>query len=130
MENATKALLIAAAVLVVIILIAFGMRILSSSSGTQDQADATLNSAKVQSFNQSLETYKGTRVNGSSARALITKINSMKVTDPTHAVEIAGDTTSQTAVDDTKTYTVTFEYETTGDNTGYIKKATINSNNK
>ena len=66
MENATKALLIAAAVLVVIILIAFGMRIVSTSSGTQDQADATMNSTKAQAFNQKFEAYKGNRVNGST----------------------------------------------------------------
>ena len=35
MENASKALLIAAAVLVVIILVAVGMKIYSSTSGTQ-----------------------------------------------------------------------------------------------
>lgn len=38
MENATKALLIAAAVLIVILVIALGMRIFSSSSGATDSA--------------------------------------------------------------------------------------------
>ena len=41
MENATKALLIAAAVLIVILLIAFGMRIFSSSSDVSGQATQT-----------------------------------------------------------------------------------------
>ena len=41
MENASKALLIAAAVLIVILLIAFGMRILSSTSGVGDSATNT-----------------------------------------------------------------------------------------
>ena len=41
MENASKALLIAAAVLVVILLIAFGMRILRSSTDTSAQATST-----------------------------------------------------------------------------------------
>ena len=41
MENATKALLIAAAVLIVILLIAFGMRIFSSSSDVSTQATQT-----------------------------------------------------------------------------------------
>ena len=41
MENASKALLIAAAVLIVILLIAFGMRILSPASGTVDSATTT-----------------------------------------------------------------------------------------
>ena len=43
MENASKALLIAAAVLVVILLIAFGMRILNSSTDTSKQAIDTGN---------------------------------------------------------------------------------------
>lgn len=41
MENATKALLIAAAVLIVILLIAFGMRIFNSTSDVSGQAQAT-----------------------------------------------------------------------------------------
>ena len=40
MENATKALLIAAAILIVILLIAFGMRIFNSTSDTSEQAQA------------------------------------------------------------------------------------------
>ena len=41
MENATKALLIAAAVLIVILVIALGMRIFNSTSGAaKDAADA------------------------------------------------------------------------------------------
>lgn len=38
MENATKALLIAAAVLIVILLIAFGMRIMNSATDSSEQA--------------------------------------------------------------------------------------------
>ena len=41
MENATKALLIAAAVLIVILLIAFGMRIFNSTSDVSGQAQDT-----------------------------------------------------------------------------------------
>ena len=41
MENATKALLIAAAVLIVILLIAFGMRIFNSTGDVADQAGQT-----------------------------------------------------------------------------------------
>ena len=41
MENATKALLIAAAVLIVILLIAFGMRIINSTSDVSGQATST-----------------------------------------------------------------------------------------
>ncbi len=41
MENASKALLIAAAVLIVILLIAFGMRIFNSTSDVSGQAAQT-----------------------------------------------------------------------------------------
>ena len=41
MENASKALLIAAAVLIVILLIAFGMRIFNSTSDVSAQATGT-----------------------------------------------------------------------------------------
>lgn len=41
MENASKALLIAAAVLIVILLIAFGMRIFTSTSNVSGQATDT-----------------------------------------------------------------------------------------
>lgn len=41
MENASKALLIAAAVLIVILLIAFGMRIMNSSGNASSQAETT-----------------------------------------------------------------------------------------
>ena len=40
MENASKALLIAAAVLIVILLIAFGMQIFNSASNTGDASEA------------------------------------------------------------------------------------------
>lgn len=41
MENASKALLIAAAVLIVILLIAFGMRIFNSTGNTSSKATET-----------------------------------------------------------------------------------------
>ena len=41
MENASKALLIAAAVLIVILLIAFGMRIFNSTGDVSGQAEST-----------------------------------------------------------------------------------------
>lgn len=60
MENASKALLIAAAVLVVVVLIAFGMRILNTATSTGD-AQGTSNeiaagiSAGQSAINQALQ---------------------------------------------------------------------------
>lgn len=49
MENASKALLIAAAVLIVILLIAFGMSIFNSTGDTSDDAQAVGNQITTQS---------------------------------------------------------------------------------
>lgn len=51
MENATKALLIAAAVLIAIVLIALGVRLLSSASDSSSQAGNVSNQ-----LNQAMET--------------------------------------------------------------------------
>ena len=59
MENASKALLIAAAVLIVILLIAFGMRIFNSTSGTTDSLETTMSSAEAVSFNNRFNGYIG-----------------------------------------------------------------------
>lgn len=48
MENATKALLIAAAVLIAIVLIAFGIRILGSTGDAGNQAQNVQNSLNNQ----------------------------------------------------------------------------------
>lgn len=47
MENATKALLIAAAVLIAIVLIALGVRLLSSSKDASGQASNAANEIKT-----------------------------------------------------------------------------------
>ena len=63
MENASKALLIAAAVLIVILLIAFGMRIFNSASSAGDAQSA----ANTISNGMSQAT---TQMNGSITNAL------------------------------------------------------------
>ena len=63
MENASKALLIAAAVLIVILLIAFGMRILNSNDDTGEQADQAAQSTSMQTFNARITQYAGKKQN-------------------------------------------------------------------
>ncbi len=58
MENASKALLIAAAVLIVILIIAFGMRIFNSTTDVSAQASAVGDQLRTQS-----QTASGAAVN-------------------------------------------------------------------
>ena len=51
MENATKALLIAAAVLVAIIIISLGVYVVSLAQNQMKGAESGLNDVEIQSFN-------------------------------------------------------------------------------
>lgn len=95
MENATKALLIAAAVLIVIVLIALGVRLLNSSKETSDQIDSTsealssktsdlkdsttsslqiLSMNEIERFNHQFTQYFGNNVSGVRAKQLVDRI--------------------------------------------------------
>ena len=79
MENASKALLIAGAVLIVILLIGIGMLIYSKSTGVIDTAASTMNSQEIQSFNSQFTPYEGTQ-KGSSVKSLISTITANNAT--------------------------------------------------
>lgn len=70
MENATKALLIAAAVLVAIIIISLGVSIVTSARDQINQSSNALDSAEVEAFNSKFKTYEGASVSGTKVRSL------------------------------------------------------------
>lgn len=70
MENATKALLIAAAVLVVILIISLGIGIFNMASEQVDNA-GDLSEYQIQQFNDKFRKYEGTNVSGSDVNALL-----------------------------------------------------------
>lgn len=70
MENASKALLIAASVLIVILLIAFGVRIFNSTSGTGEQVEGTMQTTEVTMFNNKFLPYIGTNKSKNDALSL------------------------------------------------------------
>ncbi len=74
MENASKALLIAGAILIVILIIGVGMLVFSSTTGTIDEAVKQMSSTEKDMYNQQFTQYEGTRVNGSNVKALLQKI--------------------------------------------------------
>lgn len=76
MENASKALLIAGAILVCILLIGVGMLVYTSAQGAIGEGVNQMTSQEKDLFNQQFLQYEGTRVSGSNVRALINKVNS------------------------------------------------------
>lgn len=63
MENASKALLIAASVLIAILLIAMAVRVLTSTQGTVSSTEETMKTAEVTTFNNKFTAYLGTQSN-------------------------------------------------------------------
>lgn len=70
MENATKALLIAAAVLIAILIISLGLVVYNKASETVEGA-GDLSEYQIQQFNEKFRKYEGTNVSGSEVNAMI-----------------------------------------------------------
>lgn len=90
MENASKALIIAGAILISILIIAIGMYIYTSSSSSIYGATSQMNSQEVTAFNQGWTNYEGTQT-GSNCRTLISQIianNSTNKEDPTKLISL------------------------------------------
>lgn len=110
MENATKALLIAAAVLIVIVIIALGVALLNPGSDMKGQAEAVGESTSVQAFNAQFSPYLGNKKNASTARTLISvvkasnnhNVDKVLVKQGTKAINSSSDL----SLDDAKTYQI------------------------
>lgn len=136
MENASKALIIAGAILLAILIIGLGMFIYQQASGAM--TGANLDPTKAQAYNQEFKNYEGT-ISGSNARALYETIashNRVNVDDFSQQVtltigntELTGTifepTSAATMADNNlkagQTYHVTFDYN----KSGYITKCNI-----
>ncbi len=91
MENATKALLIAAAILIAIVLVSIGVFVLRQGQDAIDSVD--MSEAQILSFNSQFESYTGTQ-RGSQVNALLQRIvsSNVKSKDST-PVTVEGDVT-------------------------------------
>ena len=70
MENATKALLIAAAVLVAILIISLGLVIFNMASETVNN-NSSLSAQEIQAFNDQFTQYEGDNVRGTRVNSLL-----------------------------------------------------------
>ena len=125
MENATKALLIAAAVLVAILIISLGLVVYNMAA--EAMGGVNLNEQEVQAHNDQFRVYEGTAKRGSEVNALLQKAlnNNLNATDEGKkvTVEYYNGTSTETLVstsqsstpkkvDTGATYTVTAIYDT------------------
>lgn len=118
MENASKALIIAGAILLSILLISFGLMIFNQAQDTVNNSGMT--QAEIQAFNNRFLKYEGTH-KGSVVKSLINEVIAanadenlpdITVNNNNPAGSEAGSGTS--GISTTKSYTVKLEYGTDG----------------
>ena len=126
MENASKALIIAGAILISILLISIGIMLINSGREVTETGTASMGSYKIQSFNSQFSMYEGNR-KGSELKNIFNTVKSSNATDTVHQVSIVGDGITMNSASDivlTQDYVVTAEYEDGYIKTLKIKKAT------
>lgn len=140
MENASKALLIAGAILIVIVLISIGMMIVSSSQDTIGQVGDLTTGQAVRTFNEQYQNYQGDQ-RGASVKTLLNLVSvnnssnssgrtiSITITDSKKAEANLSKTTDSTKITQaganivsSATYTVQIESQ---DKDGYYTGLTI-----
>ena len=72
MENASKALIIAGAILLAIVIISLGLIVVNNSRSVTENAN--LSEQEIQSFNAKFAAYEGTNVSGSRVNSLIQQV--------------------------------------------------------
>ncbi|MBE5822354.1 MAG: hypothetical protein E7311_07215 [Clostridiales bacterium] len=113
MENASKALLIAGAILLVIAIIAIAVGIVSSTRGTIGQAELQVDAIEVQMHNKQFEQYEGKQKTHKEVKELLSTIvsNNANANTATFKVDFAygyyNDNTGNGTLNQSKAYMVT-----------------------
>jgi len=133
MDNAVKALIIAGAVLIAILLISVGIMVFNASSDPINQATNSSEQQAVRMFNEAFTGYLGTDISAQAAKSLISQIKSSNAKNPDHLVNATkgqdGNVTDNvtpkiSSIDNKKRYKAEEDYDTDG----YINKITITAN--
>ena len=136
MENASKALIIAGAILLSILIISLGIMIYNNASGVVK--NSSMNQVEIQQFNQQFTQYEGTKVRGATVISMAQAVlaNNMSADSDDRRVELSGAITmkktdtkvSTSNIQTGSTYNVTIAYGTSGGNKGLVTKITITKN--
>ncbi len=91
MDNAVKALIIAGAVLIAILLIGVGITIFNSASKPLDQGARQADRQEVEMFNNSILSSVGQGISGNQVKTLVSAITSSNGQNEEHQIKINGD---------------------------------------
>ena len=109
MENVSKALIIAGAILIAILLISIGIVILNAVNKPIEHSGIQADAQAVELFNSKFSSYFGKGKTAASVKTLITLVNTSNGVDSKHYIELRG-ITSTNSVNSSKTYKVTPAY--------------------
>ena len=87
MENASKALIIAGAILIAILLITIGIVLVNSGKDITETGATQVASQNIQAFNSQFTQYEGT-IKGSQVKSLIEQVRANNVNDKAHQVYV------------------------------------------
>lgn len=122
MENASKALLIAGSILIVILIIAMGVRIFTSTTGTTDATEITMKTTEVSMFNNKFAAYQGSNKTRAQVMALVNVAIANNATDGVHQVTINGAVPTSYVPAASGFFTIRLNYDS---NTGYVNNISI-----
>lgn len=117
MENATKALIIAGAVLISILLISVGIMVFNAANDPINQAQNSSEQQAVQMFNESFTSYLGQEITGQQAKSLLSTIIASNGKNTDHQIDYSGGITTLSGISTKNKYKAE---ETIDANTGYI----------
>lgn len=88
MENASKALLIAGSVLIVILLIAMGVRVFTSTKGTVDATEDTMKTAEDAQYYSKFTKYMGSKQSKAQVMSLLNEVIASNATSSNRTMEV------------------------------------------
>lgn len=125
MENASKALLIAGSVLIVILLIAVGVRIFNSTQGTTDQVEETMVTTEMAQFNSKFTSYTGSNKSAAQVKALANVVIANNATNVSHQVSLGGKTEAEDITSAVANLSGSYKISITQYEEGYVKAITF-----
>lgn len=133
MENASKALIIAGAILLSILIISLGIMIYNNASGVVK--NSSMNQVEIQQFNQQFTQYEGKNVRGATVISMAQAVlaNNMSADSNDRKVALTGaiqmkntDSTVNTSnIETGSTYIVTITYGSSGGSKGLVSSINI-----
>jgi hypothetical protein len=124
MDNASKALIIAGAILIAVMLVSLGVMLYNTAANVAENSVGSVDALGIQGFNAQFESYFGTK-SRAQAQGLVNKVRANNATDNPY-INWSGDAEGQLAgAKNNERFTIRGYYD---DSTGYLDSISITKN--